>query len=86
MNERRVLQTMPVAMGRIEMRDSTTYWVCMPKMRKNVPERIARITAYQKAKKRRLMLKKLMDWLYVGVCLGSTVFMAVTILNMSGMI
>lgn len=86
MNERRALQTVPVTMGRIEMCDSTTYWVCMPKVRKSVPGRIARITAYQKAKKRRQMLKKLMDWMYVGVCLGSTVFMAVTILNMSGMI
>lgn len=86
MDENRVLQAMPVAMGRIEGRNGTTYWVHLPKVQRNVPKRIARITAYQKAKKRQLMLKKLMDWLYVGVCMGSTLFMAITLLNMAGML
>ena len=86
MNERSGLQTMPVAMGCVKNSDYTTYWVCVSKMRKNVPARIQRITAYQKAKKRRILLKKLMDRLYAGVCLGSTVFMVITLLNMAGML
>lgn len=86
MNAERVLQTMPVSMGRIEMHDSTTYWVCLPKMRKPVPERIQRITAYQKEKKRRIFLKKLMYGLYACVCMGSIVFMTITMLNMAGLL
>lgn len=86
MNAERVLQTMPAVMGRIEMRDSTTYWVCLPKMRKDIPARVARITAFQKAKKRRQILKKLTEWIYIGVCVGSTVCMMITMFNMAGMI
>lgn len=86
MNAERGLQTMPVVMGRFEMCDSTAYWLCVSKMRKDVPARVARITAFQKAKKRRQILKKLMDWAYIGVCVGSTVCMMITMLNMAGMI
>lgn len=86
MNENRVLQTMPVAMGCVKTSDYTTYWVCVSKMQRHVPPRIKRITAYQKEKKRRIFLKKLMDWLYAGVCFGSTVFMVITLLNMAGLL
>lgn len=86
MNAKRNMHTMPAAVGRVKGSTYTTYWVCLPKVRKDVPENIRRITAFRKAKRRRQILKKLMDWLYVGVCLGSTVFMIITMLNMAGMI
>lgn len=86
MNEKRGLHTMPVTMGCIERSNHTTYWVCVSKMRKSVPTRVARITAYQKAKKRRQILKKLTEWIYIGVCVGSTVCMIITMLNMAGML
>lgn len=86
MNEERVLQTMPVGMGRIERSGYTAYWVCVPKMRKPVSTRVARIAAYQKAKKRRQMLKKALEYAYAGVCLGCIVFMTITMANMAGML
>ena len=86
MNAERVLQTVPVGMGYIEGYSGTTYWVRLPKVRKPVPERIKRITAYRKAKRRRQMLNKMIEWCYTGVCLACIGSMVITMLNMAGML
>ena len=86
MNAERVLQTMPVSMGRIKGRTHSTYWVRVPEVRKTVSERVARNTAYQRAKRRSQILKKLLDWSYIGICLVCNVCMTVTMLNMAGLL
>lgn len=83
MNAERILQTVPVGMGCIEGCSGTTYWVRLPKVRKHVPERIKRITAYRKAKRRRQLLNKMIEWCYTGVCLACIGSMVITMLNMA---
>lgn len=74
MNETRSLQTLPVSMGCFENGRCTTFWVSLPVVQRHVSPGEARRSAYRKAKRRRQILRTVMEGCYMlvtgGCCIG----------------